>query len=217
MNTILGIVLPVLGYLSGSLASAIYVSRMMKLPDPRRHGSGNPGATNVLRLGGKNAAALTLTGDVLKGAIPVMLAHLLSDSPAIQAATAVATGLMGLSSAEGGFLASLGHIAWSIVVGGVIGALIHAYLRYVGAEILLFLVGLIYAATYLGHLRHLELALVFIVAGFVTANFSGSMSIFQGFDLGYRPSGEAAERSQGFACVEFAMSGTSTGSGSETV
>lgn len=91
MNTILGIVLPLLGYLSGSLASAIIVCRVMKLPDPRRHGSGNPGATNVLRLGGKNAAALTLAGDVLKGAIPVLLAHLLSDSPAIQAATAVAT------------------------------------------------------------------------------------------------------------------------------
>ena len=90
MNTILGIVLPVLGYLCGSLASAIIVCRVMKLPDPRKQGSGNPGATNVLRLGGKKAAGLTLAGDVLKGAVPVLLAHLLSDSPAILAATAVA-------------------------------------------------------------------------------------------------------------------------------
>lgn len=90
MNMILGIVLPVLGYLCGSLASAVIVCRIMKLPDPRKEGSGNPGATNVLRLGGKKAAALTLAGDVLKGAIPVLLAHLLSDSPATLSATAVA-------------------------------------------------------------------------------------------------------------------------------
>lgn len=90
MNFILDIVLPVLGYLCGSLASAIIVCRVMKLPDPREGGSGNPGATNVLRLGGKKAAALTLAGDVLKGVMPVLLAHLLTDSPAILAATAVA-------------------------------------------------------------------------------------------------------------------------------
>ena len=90
MNIVLGIVLPVLGYLCGSLASAIVVCRMMKLPDPREGGSGNPGATNVLRLGGKKAAALTLAGDVLKGVVPVLLAHLLTDSPPILAATAVA-------------------------------------------------------------------------------------------------------------------------------
>jgi len=90
MNMILGIVLAVLGYLFGSLASAVIVCRVMKLPDPRKQGSGNPGATNVLRLGGKKAAVLTLAGDVLKGAIPVLLAHLFSDSPAVLASTAVA-------------------------------------------------------------------------------------------------------------------------------
>lgn len=90
MNYVLGIVLPVLGYLCGSLASAIIVCRIMKLPDPREGGSGNPGATNVLRLGGKKAAAFTLAGDVLKGVVPVLLAHLLTDSPTILAATAVA-------------------------------------------------------------------------------------------------------------------------------
>ncbi len=90
MDMILGIILVVLGYLCGSLASAVIVCRIMKLPDPRKEGSGNPGATNVLRLGGKKAAALTLAGDVLKGAIPVLLAHLLSDSPVVLASTAVA-------------------------------------------------------------------------------------------------------------------------------
>ena len=61
------------GYLWGSVASAVLVSRAMGLPDPRTQGSGNPGATNVMRLGGKKAAALTLLGDLLKGLIPVLL------------------------------------------------------------------------------------------------------------------------------------------------
>ena len=87
---IIGLVLAVLGYLCGSLASAVIVCRVMGLPDPRKGGSGNPGATNVLRMGGRKAAALTLAGDALKGAIPVLLAHLLSDSPAVVAGTAVA-------------------------------------------------------------------------------------------------------------------------------
>ena len=90
MNYILGPILVVLGYLSGSLASAVIVCRFMNLPDPRSEGSGNPGATNVLRVGGKQAAALTLAGDMLKGAVPVLLAHLLTDSPTILASTAVA-------------------------------------------------------------------------------------------------------------------------------
>lgn len=90
MNIILSVVLPVVGYLCGSLASAVIVCRLMKLPDPRQGGSGNPGATNVLRLGGKQAAALTLLGDVLKGVAPVLLAHILTDARPILAATAVA-------------------------------------------------------------------------------------------------------------------------------
>jgi glycerol-3-phosphate acyltransferase PlsY len=91
MNMILGIVLPVLGYLCGSLASAVIVCRLMKLPDPRKEGSGNPGATNVLRLGGKKAAGLTLAGDVLKGVVPVLVAQFITGSTTILACTAVAT------------------------------------------------------------------------------------------------------------------------------
>ena len=69
------------GYLIGSISSAVIVSRLMGLPDPRQEGSGNPGATNVLRLGGKLAAALTLIGDILKGAIPVLIAASLTTEP----------------------------------------------------------------------------------------------------------------------------------------
>lgn len=65
----------ILGYLSGSIASAVLVSKVMGLDDPRLAGSGNPGATNVLRLHGKMAAALTLAGDVVKGILPVLIAR----------------------------------------------------------------------------------------------------------------------------------------------
>jgi glycerol-3-phosphate acyltransferase PlsY len=61
------------GYLMGSLSFAVVVSRLMGLEDPRTYGSGNPGATNVLRSGNKKAAVLTLLLDALKGVIPVVL------------------------------------------------------------------------------------------------------------------------------------------------
>lgn len=66
----------VLGYLAGSVSTAIIVCRIMGLPDPRSEGSRNPGATNVLRFVGKKAAAITLAGDFLKGLAPVLLARL---------------------------------------------------------------------------------------------------------------------------------------------
>jgi glycerol-3-phosphate acyltransferase PlsY len=78
------------GYLFGSVSTAIIVCKLMGLPDPRTEGSGNPGATNVARLGGKKAAALTLVGDMLKGLIPVVIAHALQAGPVILAATALA-------------------------------------------------------------------------------------------------------------------------------
>ncbi|NBO77269.1 MAG: glycerol-3-phosphate acyltransferase, partial [Betaproteobacteria bacterium] len=61
-------------YLVGSLSFAVLVSRLMGLDDPRTYGSGNPGATNVLRSGNKKAAALTLLLDALKGVVPVAVA-----------------------------------------------------------------------------------------------------------------------------------------------
>lgn len=61
-------------YLLGSVSFAIVVSKFFRLADPRTFGSGNPGATNVLRTGNKAAAALTLLGDCVKGVIPVALA-----------------------------------------------------------------------------------------------------------------------------------------------
>ena len=84
------ILLIVAGYLFGSISTAIIVCKLMGLPDPRTTGSRNPGATNVARLGGKKAAALTLAGDMLKGLVPVLVAHALYASPTVLAATALA-------------------------------------------------------------------------------------------------------------------------------
>ena len=64
-----------LAYLIGSFSSAIVTCKIMGIEDPRKTGSNNPGATNVLRHGGKKAAIITLTGDMLKGLIPVLLAN----------------------------------------------------------------------------------------------------------------------------------------------
>lgn len=70
-------ILTILAYLLGSISTAIITCKLMGLPDPRTVGSNNPGATNVLRHGGKKAAGITLLGDLLKGLLPVLLARLL--------------------------------------------------------------------------------------------------------------------------------------------
>jgi len=77
-------------YLLGSVSSAILVCRLMGLPDPRTQGSHNPGATNVLRIGGRKAAAITLLGDSLKGFLPVLAYHFLDVTPLVFALTAMA-------------------------------------------------------------------------------------------------------------------------------
>ena len=90
MSLLLTVIWPLLGYLFGSISSAILVSKLFRLEDPRSVGSGNPGATNVLRSGNKFAAALTLLGDALKGVIPVLLAQHYSGSIVIIALVSIA-------------------------------------------------------------------------------------------------------------------------------
>ena len=77
MTLTLDLLLIPLAYLIGSISFAVVVSKCMNLPDPHSYGSGNPGATNVLRTGNKLAAALTFLGDALKGYFAVMLARIL--------------------------------------------------------------------------------------------------------------------------------------------
>jgi glycerol-3-phosphate acyltransferase PlsY len=87
-------------YLTGSLPFAVIVSRILGLADPRAYGSGNPGATNVLRSGNRKAAILTLIGDALKGSLVVILARLLVPHLDIPAAAIAMSGLF----------AFLGHV-----------------------------------------------------------------------------------------------------------
>jgi glycerol-3-phosphate acyltransferase PlsY len=95
MNSIpiLASVLVIGAYLLGSVSSAIIVCRAMGLPDPRTQGSQNPGATNVLRIGGdkaKPAAAITLAGDMLKGLLPMVVAHAVGAEPLTLALVGIA-------------------------------------------------------------------------------------------------------------------------------
>ena len=135
MSLLLSIVWPVLGFLFGSISSAILVSKLFRLEDPRNVGSGNPGATNVLRSGNKFAAGLTLLGDVLKGVIPVLLAQYYSGSVAIVAMVAIAAfmghlfpiffgfkGGKGVATAIGVFVA----LSWKLFVVFVVTWLITA-------------------------------------------------------------------------------------------
>jgi len=78
MQTLYALAAIAIAYLIGSVSFAVVVSRVMGLADPRSYGSGNPGATNVLRTGNKAAAVLTLLGDAAKGAAAVLLAKWLA-------------------------------------------------------------------------------------------------------------------------------------------
>ena len=93
-------------YLIGSLSFAVIVSRGMGLDDPRHYGSGNPGATNVLRSGNRLAAVLTLAFDALKGYVPVMLALVYGP----------AWGLGEVAVSFVGLAAFLGHL-WPVFFG----------------------------------------------------------------------------------------------------
>jgi len=127
-------VLVIIGaYLIGSLSSAIILCKLAGLPDPRSQGSGNPGATNVLRFGGKKLAATVLMIDVVKGILPVVVAMLLGLNETWLAATALAAfighlypvffqfqGGKGVATALGGFLALSPLMAGAILLSWLI-------------------------------------------------------------------------------------------------
>ena len=118
MNELTDPILVVAAYLTGSLSAAILVCKLLQLPDPRTDGSKNPGATNVLRLGGKKAALLTLAGDMLKGMIPVAIAIEMNSSELIVALTMLAAFLGHLYPLFFGFKGGKGV---ATALGGLIG------------------------------------------------------------------------------------------------
>lgn len=90
MSDFLAFTLLISAYLLGSICSAIVVCKALGLADPRTQGSQNPGATNVLRIGGKKAALLTLAGDMFKGVPLVLLAQHLNVTPDLISAIGLA-------------------------------------------------------------------------------------------------------------------------------
>lgn len=133
--SILFIIFFIFAYCLGSLSSAVIISKVLNLPDPRTEGSGNPGTTNVLRVSGKKVAVLVLICDVLKGFIPVMFATIFGFGPFALAFILLAAvvghmypmffdfkGGKGVATAFGGMLALapllalLALIIWLIVV-----------------------------------------------------------------------------------------------------
>ncbi len=134
------IALPIASYLIGSIPSAVLVSRLLGLPDPRTGGSGNPGATNVLRLGGRKAAAMTLIGDLAKGLIPVAVARALEVESVIVAATGLGAflghlypiylgfrGGKGVATAAGVYAALSMNVIWILASGWLVVILISRY------------------------------------------------------------------------------------------
>ncbi|MEN9848397.1 MAG: glycerol-3-phosphate 1-O-acyltransferase PlsY [Pseudomonadota bacterium] len=119
----------IFAYLLGSFASAVIVSRLMGLPDPRSSGSGNPGATNVLRLGGKKAALFTLLFDVLKGVGAVLVTKMIYPEIGVLAAVTGAVflghlypvffnfkGGKGVATAFGALLALVWQVGLSVLL-----------------------------------------------------------------------------------------------------
>lgn len=134
--------LVILAYLFGSLSTAVIVAKAMGLPDPRTVGSKNPGATNVLRHGGKKAAALTLAGDLIKGVIPVLVAQAMGVTAEVLAAVGVAAflghlypvffgfqGGKGVATAGGVLLA----VAWPVGLGAVGTWLVMAFITRISS------------------------------------------------------------------------------------
>ena len=89
-NAVIVYALPLLAYLLGSVSTAVVIARAMGISDPREVGSKNPGATNILRYGGKLPALLTLVGDTLKGVLAVLIARACTDDALILALTGLA-------------------------------------------------------------------------------------------------------------------------------
>jgi glycerol-3-phosphate acyltransferase PlsY len=132
-------------YLIGSISFAIVASWIFRLPDPRSYGSGNPGATNVLRSGRKAAALVTLLGDAAKGFVTILIARYLAPVLGFAEATVAACGVavflghlypvyFGFKGGKGVATALgvlLGLNAWIALVGLVVFALVTIISRYV--------------------------------------------------------------------------------------
>ncbi|HIC7358671.1 TPA: glycerol-3-phosphate 1-O-acyltransferase PlsY [Legionella pneumophila] len=160
------IFLILVGYLMGSINSAIILCRTFGLPDPREEGSKNPGATNVLRLGGKQYGILVMVCDALKGILPVIIAKYLSGEPVTIAFTA-------LAAVVGHMYPVFFHFRGGKGVATTIGALLAFH----------FVIGIMVAATWLlvvNFWRYSSLASIISItlAPFYSLILVGNLNIF---------------------------------------
>ncbi|OIN03777.1 glycerol-3-phosphate 1-O-acyltransferase PlsY [Oceanisphaera psychrotolerans] len=133
--TALTLFMIMLAYLGGSISSAVLISRLYRLPDPRKYGSGNPGATNVLRTGNRSAAVWVLLLDILKGTLPVYLGWFLHISPLYLA-------LIGMAACLGHMFPLFFHFRGGKAVATALGTLLPLGMDMTGLLLLTWLVSL---------------------------------------------------------------------------
>ena len=192
----IAIVQIIAAYLLGSIAFGILVSRLFGLPDPRTVGSGNPGATNVLRSGKKLAAALTLLGDAFKGWFPVWIAMQSEDLMWVTSAVAIAVfvGLLypifykfkggkGVATALGVVLAISPMLALLLVLVWVVVFLLTKYSSL--AAIIAALALPIYVWSWLEAYQDYELVFIFISAMLIWRHRSNIQKLLNGTEAGF--------------------------------
>ena len=192
----IAIVQIVAAYLLGSIAFGILVSRLFGLPDPRTVGSGNPGATNVLRSGKKMAAAFTLLGDAFKGWFPVWIAMQSEDLMWVTSAVAIAVflghlypifykfkGGKGVATALGVVLAISPTLALLLVLVWVV---VFALTKYSSlAAIVSALLLPIYVWSWLEAYQDYELVFIFISAMLIWRHRGNIQKLLNGTEAGF--------------------------------
>ena len=192
----IAIVQIITAYLLGSLAFGILVSRLFGLPDPRTVGSGNPGATNVLRSGKKLAAALTLLGDAFKGWFPVWIAMQSEDLMWVTSAVAIAVflghlypvfykfkGGKGVATALGVVLAISPMLALFLVLVWVV---VFALTKYSSlAAIVSALLLPIYVWSWLEAYKDYELVFIFISVMLIWRHRTNIQKLLNGTEAGF--------------------------------
>ena len=183
-------------YLLGSIAFGILVSRLFGLPDPRTVGSGNPGATNVLRSGKKLAAALTLLGDAFKGWFPVWIAMQSEDLMWVSSAVAIAVflghlypifykfkGGKGVATALGVVFAISPTLGLLLML---VWVLVFALTKYSSLAAIVAALALpIYVWSWLEAYRDYELTFVFISAMLIWRHRGNIQKLLNGTEAGF--------------------------------
>ena len=181
------LIVVVTAYLIGSVSFAVVVSRAYRLPDPRQYGSGNPGATNVLRSGRKSAAVLTLLGDCIKGWLAVFAAgQWITDGTEMAMALAAVAAILGhlyplFHGFKGGkgvatALGVLLALNWILALGTLATwIVIAAFFRYSSLAALISAVFAVFFALILYNYAHPYVAAVTVVAALLIWRHRGNI------------------------------------------